>query len=232
MPVKYIKSHFIGVAMIIGMLALVFIPLGYYCYENKEKFFSVKTKKLFTLRDFENFYDRASERLERGLYDEAYNMLREAAAQVMTREFACESLTMMGDLFFDTPYSSDNRKYRDALFFYLLAGTRENPDENQMWRYYQMANCQKYLGYSISAITAYEDFLIRYPDNPYMENIELSLAELYIQREHIEKAREMLLSLLDSTTDDAMLSKTVYHLAQLYSKEAELLPEPKFENRE
>ena len=226
---KYVKSHLIGVGMIIGMLAVIFVPLGYYCYENKEKFFSVKTKKLFTLRDFDNVYDRAEERLERGLYEEAYNMLREATAQIMSREFASESLTMMGDLFFNTPYSSDKRKYRDALFFYLLAGTRENPDDKQMWRYYQMANCQKYLGYSISAITAYEDFLIRYPENPYMENIELSLAELYIQREHLDKAREMLLSLLESTNDDAMLSQTVFQLAKLYYKEAELLPEPKIE---
>jgi outer membrane protein assembly factor BamD (BamD/ComL family) len=218
--------------MVIFMLAAVFVPLAYYCYENKEKFFSVKTKKLFTLRDFQSIYDRASERLERGLYDDAYDMLRESAAQVMTREFACEALTMVGDLLYNTSFCPDNRKYKDALFFYLLAGTRENPDENQMWRYYQMSNCQKNLGYSISAITAYEDFLVRYPDNPYVENIQLSMAELFIDREQIERAREALLSLFETTEDDDMLSKTIYNMAQLYAKEAQLLPKPKFENPE
>lgn len=229
---KSIKTHLIGIALVIAILALVFVPLGYYCINNREKFFSVKTKTMFTLRDFDQIYERAAERLERGLYDKAYELLRETASQVMTRDFACETLTMMGDLLYNTPYYDEKRKYKDALFFYLLAGTREKTDDNQMWRYYQMANCQKELGYSISAITAYEDFMVRFPQTPYMEQVKLSLSELFIEREHLEKARTMLMSVLEETGDEDILSETIYNLARLYSKEADLLPEPKTETRE
>lgn len=223
-----IKFHFSGIAIILLAFSVVAVPFGMYCYTARYKFYSDATKSLFTRKDYDEALMRASENLNRGLYYQALEVLKSASDKIMKRDFACEALTSFGDLLYNTRYSPDEKiKYNDALFFYLLAGTLPRSDGNEIWRYFQIANCHKKIGYDVSAISEYQDLIKRYPQSDYVEQSKLELAYLFYNRAKFIEAKEILQDLLNNTGSEVILSKALYEMALLHMQEAASLPKVK-----
>lgn len=222
---KNIKYHIIGVFIVITALLLLLVPLGYYCYTFREKIFNIKAKQLYTRRDFDNAFARAKNKMERGLYNDAHDILKTAAEQVMTRNFACEAITSIGDFFFFTKYTDDKVKYKDALFFYLIAATQTKKDKQEVRRYFQVANCHKFLGYELSAMTDYEVFINNFPESSYIEDAKLSLSALLVKRKRLKKANEIILGLIHKTESQDVLEQSIFLMAKSHIAEAEIIEE-------
>ncbi len=224
---KSLKFHIIGVAVIITALFVVGVPFGSYFYHYRDKMFLMRIKKVFTLRDLDNAYADAREGIERGLYDRSYKILKIASDRIMGREFACKGLTDIGDILYSAQFVDPKKKYKDALFFYSLAGTREQNDGNEMWRYFQIANCHKYLDYDLSAIEGYRVFLKGYPDSPHIDQAKLDLSSLLIKKKKVDEAHKLLMQLIDQTNEREILSSAIFELSQLYIKRSNMKPENK-----
>ena len=222
---KNIKYHVIGVIILLAALFLLLAPLGYYCYTYREKIFNVKSKELYTRRDFDKAFAAAKNKMERGLYDDAHSILKNAAEHVLVRDFACEVITSIGDFFYFTKYTDDKEKYKDALFFYLLAATQIKKDPLEIWRYFQVSNCHKMLGYDLSAMTDYEVFINNFPESDYVEEAKLSLAGLLVKRKRLSKANQILLELVDNTDSQGVLEYAVFLMAKMHVAEAEIIEE-------
>ncbi len=223
-----IKVHFAGIAIILVSIAAVGVPYGMYCYTSKYKFYSDSTKSLFTRKDYDNALNEASEKFERGLYYDAREIIKSVSDKIMKRDFASEALTTFGDLFYNTKYAPDDKiKYNDALFYYLLAGSLNRSDKKEIWRYYQIANCHKNIGYDLSAITEYKELIKNYPESVYVEEARLELACLLYNREKIQEAKDVLQYLITNTRSQTILSSALYEMAGLYMKEASILPDIK-----
>jgi len=223
--IKNVKYHIMGALILVTAVLLLAVPLGYYCYTFREKIFHVKSKDLYTRRDFETAFGVAKNKMERGLYDDAHKILKIAAEHVLVREFACEAITAIGDFFYFTKYTEDKVKYRDALFFYLLAATQTTEDPQEIWRYFQVANCHRRLGYELSAMTDYDVFINNFPESEYVEKAKLSLASLLIKRKRLNKANEIILELVDNTQSQNVLEYALFLMAEMHISEAEIITE-------
>ena len=228
---KNAKYHVIGALIVLTAVLLLAVPLGYYCYTFREKIFNVKSKDLYTRRDFEKAFVSAKNKMERGLYDESHQILKTATEHVLVRDFACEVITSVGDFFYFTKYTADKVKYKDALFFYLLAATQTQEDPQEIWRYFQVANCHRKLGYELSAMTDYDVFINNFPESEYTEKAKLSLASLLIKRKRLDKANEIILELIDNTQSQNVLEYAVFLMAKMHISEAEIITEQEAKKR-